>query len=75
MEYTFIGREITDDLAATWCYLEIPEVKDCRSMTIKNDILMELFDDQRNIIDITGPQNQRGYFLFHKGKFKDKVEF
>lgn len=47
----FIGREYEDD--ATWCYLEITDLPEFRSFTVRNVILTERFEDQSNLIHLT----------------------
>lgn len=74
-DYEFIGKELSEDLQAVWCYLEITGLSKVESLTITNDILMEVFDDQRNIINIDGPNKKRGFLLFQKGQSTDTVKF
>lgn len=74
-DYEFIGKEVSEDLQAVWCYLEVTNLSDIKSLTITNDLLMEVFDDQKNIMNISGPNKKRGFFLFHKGKSTDTVKF
>ena len=47
----YIGREYEDD--ATWCYLEILDIPEFRSISIGNVILMERFEDQSNLVHIS----------------------
>jgi hypothetical protein len=47
----YIGREYEDD--ATWCYLEILDIPEFRSITLGNAILMERFEDQSNLVHVT----------------------
>lgn len=74
-DYEFVGKEISEDLQAVWCYLEITGLSSVSSLTITNDILMEVFDDQKNIMNITGPNKKRGFFLFQKGQSTNSVKF
>lgn len=74
-DYEFIGKEVSEDLQAVWCYLEITEISAVKSLTITNDLLMEVFDDQKNIMNISGPNKKRGFFLFQKGQSTDTVKF
>ena len=74
-EYEFIGKEVSEDLQAVWCYLEITGIAKVESLTITNDILMEVFEDQKNIMNISGPNKKRGFFLFQKGQSTDTVKF
>lgn len=73
LDYNFIGKEISEDLAAVWCYLEIPQIHNPKKLMVSNSILMEVFDDQKNIVNIVAPNQKRGYFLFHKGNSTDSL--
>ncbi|MEM1321694.1 MAG: DUF6702 family protein [Bacteroidota bacterium] len=75
VNYGFVGKEVSEDLQAVWCYLEVTEVASLQSLSVSNDILMETFDDQKNIVAISGPNKKSGYFLFMKGKSSGTVEF
>lgn len=57
----YIGREYEDD--ATWCYLEILDIPAFRSITIDNKILMERFEDQRNLVHVTHQGRTQSLFF------------
>lgn len=61
VNYTFIGKEMSDDMIAAWCYLEIPKVKTIKSLLVKNKLLLETFKDQKNIIQVIVPGKKDGY--------------
>jgi len=61
IEYEFIGKEISKDLQAVWCYLEFTNVGPVETIELTNDILMDVFDDQRNIISLSA--NDKEEFL------------
>lgn len=46
----YIGKEKEDD--ATWCYLEVKNVAAVSSVTVKNTLLMELYESQNNIVHV-----------------------
>jgi len=46
----FLGKEV--DYEMTYCYLEIHNVVDFHSLSIRNEALLELFPEQQNIVDI-----------------------
>lgn len=75
VDYQFLGKEISDDLAAVWCYLYIPEVNSLKELSVTNKILTEVYDDQKNIVSVFGPDDQRGLLLFQKGKNTESVSF
>ena len=70
----YIGKEISEDLEAVWIYLEIPEVTAKGTLEIRNEILLDLFDDQRNITSVKLPSSKE-YFLFQKGESIEKLSF
>ena len=71
----FIGKELSEDLLGVWSYLEITEIDKIEELSIENDILMETYSDQKNVINVTGPDNKRGYFLFKKGDAEEVVTY
>ncbi|MFT5166071.1 MAG: hypothetical protein ACI8P3_001302 [Saprospiraceae bacterium] len=75
VDFEFIGKEQSEDLQAVWCYLEVTNIKFFNSIEVTNSLLMEVFEDQKNIVHIKAPDNKQGYFLFQKGQEHDKVTF
>ncbi|MCB0594398.1 MAG: hypothetical protein H6557_23245 [Lewinellaceae bacterium] len=73
--YAFIGKEVSEDLAAVWCYLEITGVSTLRILKVDNSILMDAFEDQKNLVSITGPGRKKGLLLFQKGDTVKQAEF
>ncbi|MCB0653182.1 MAG: hypothetical protein KDC85_18050 [Saprospiraceae bacterium] len=73
--FVFIGKESSEDLLGVWCYLEITEVAPLKEVRFRNDLLMEIYDDQKNVIIFKGPNNKEASFLFEKGKAEDKLAF
>lgn len=53
LEFKFLGKELSEDLIAIWVYLEAYEVKEFKKVEIQNSILTEVFEDQRNIMNVT----------------------
>ncbi len=74
LEPYFLGKEISDDLAAVWCYFEIPDIQAEGELEIKNEILLDMFNDQKNITSVK-LLSVSEYFLFHKGKSIEKIKF
>ncbi len=46
----YIGKEKEDD--ATWCYLEVKNVAAVSNISVKNTILMDLYESQNNIVHV-----------------------
>jgi hypothetical protein len=64
----FIGKEVADDLIAIWCYIEYPAASSPETCTITNDVLFEMYDDQRNIMDIRMSSTHKAFTLFEPGR-------
>lgn len=67
MPHQFIGKEISEDLTSIWCYFLIPMDYEIKKLRIRNSILLETFDDQKNITSIIGPQSKKSSFMSTKG--------
>lgn len=73
--FVFIGKESSEDLMGVWCYVEITGVDELNQITFRNDLLMEIYDDQKNIILFKGPDKKEKPFLFEKGKAQETIKF
>lgn len=72
---TYLGKEVSDDLSAVWCYLEVSDITQLGALDVRYNLLMEIFDDQKNIINIKGPEEKQAYFLFVRGKSQEHIQF
>jgi hypothetical protein len=70
----FVGKEISEDLAAVWLYLEIRKIIPSGQLEIRNEVLLDQFDDQKNVTSVKLPTSSE-YFLFQKGESTDKLSF
>ena len=61
----YVGHEIEAD--ANWLYLEMPYSEPFRGGQLKQNVLMEYFDDQVNMVNIQY-QNQKKTFVFRKNQ-------
>lgn len=73
--FKFIGKEISEDFLAAWCYLEIEGVEAFKSLKVTNKILMEIYDDQRNIVQVKGPNQRKVYFMFDSKQREETFKF
>lgn len=62
----YLGYEVQDD--AMWCYQEVSGVANLTEVTVRNTILMELFDDQTNIVHVKKGQKTRSLRLYEKNR-------
>lgn len=64
----WVGKETTEDFQAIWCYITYTGTRNPKKCTISNDILFELYDDQRSIMDIRMTSSHKAYTIFEPGK-------
>ena len=62
----YIGKEISDDLSAAWCYLEFENLSPFKSMSLKNSILNELFEDQKNIVNFKIDSKSKAFHIMDR---------
>lgn len=62
----YIGRE--PELDATWLYVEIPNAQQIKGFTFFNSIMLELFDDQTNLVNIIYPSAKKTILMNTKIK-------
>jgi hypothetical protein len=48
VNFKFIGKEYRDDI--TYCYLEIANISDVKSLQVTNQILFDVLQEQQNIV-------------------------
>ncbi len=75
VQFDFIGKEPSEDLLATWCYIEVTGVDQLDVLEVQSQILMDLYDDQVNIVNVNYPGKKQGYFLFNHDENKQSVSF
>ena len=65
----FIGKEITDDMLAVWCYVEFKK-QPGRSLKciLSNSILTDVYSDQRNIMDIHMSKTHKDYIILESSR-------
>jgi hypothetical protein len=64
-EIRYVGKEQEED--ATWIYLEIPFQGKLEGYKLRNEALMEVFDDQVNMTNLKFTSDKKT-FLFKKGQ-------
>ncbi|MCB9186673.1 MAG: hypothetical protein H6601_07995 [Flavobacteriales bacterium] len=71
-DFTYLGKEA--ELDATWCYVEVKEVKKVQSLEVENSFLLEAFDDQTNMVNLN-INGRKKSGLARKGNTRLKFEF
>lgn len=70
--FTFVGHEPEGD--AIWIYLEMPYSESMRAGILQQDVLMEMFDDQVNLVNLL-VGGQRKTYVFRKGQPTQEIAF
>jgi len=74
LENEFLGKELSKDLAAIWCYLEVPLDKELSEFDLSHDLLMEVYDDQKNVVTIKKDKKRKDDLLLDISDFEAKVQ-
>jgi len=61
VNFKFIGKEYKDDI--TYCYLEIENISEIKSLSVTNKILFDVFPDQQNIVRLKLLNKNRSFLL------------
>ena len=67
LKMNFIGKRYEDDLII--CYFEIPNVKEFKTISVSNSLLLDLFEEQKNLVHITKGSETKSKMLL-----KDNTE-
>ncbi|MFK7833092.1 MAG: DUF6702 family protein [Winogradskyella sp.] len=59
--FKFIGKEYKDDI--TYCYLEVENVSDIKSIAVTNQILFDAFAEQQNILRLKLLNKNKSFLL------------
>ncbi|WP_318344250.1 DUF6702 family protein [Flagellimonas baculiformis] len=61
--YNFLGKRYDTDVII--CYLEIPNVQlsDIKTMSVQNEVLTDLFDEQKNVVHVKWNGNKKSFVL------------
>jgi len=74
IELNWVGKEMSEDLSAVWCYLEGFGGTPSQSFQITNGVLLSQFDDQQNIVKIVMEDAQKSFFLFDNDEYTGSVD-
>lgn len=72
VNYNFVGKEMQDDVV--WVYLEVENVNALTSLGVESKLLTEIFDDQKNIVQVNNKGSIKN-MLLNKNNSVDEIEF
>ena len=63
LPYQFLGKKYDNDV--TICYLELPEAHlgERKTLAVENDLLTDIFEEQKNIVHVKLKGNKRSFVL------------
>ncbi len=61
VSFTYLGKEYEDDLII--CYLEIENITSLETIKITNQVLMDLFEEQQNIVHVKKGNKRKSLIL------------
>jgi len=67
-DLAYLGKEVSEDLLAVWCYFEVMNVSPQKNIQVENKILIETFDDQSNIVSLEYSKEKQEHYMFQKGE-------
>lgn len=75
IKYHYLGKETAGDYLGMWCYMEVVEVPYPNQITIYNDLLLNIFEDQKNIISVIGPDQKKAVMVMQRGDEINTAKF
>lgn len=69
LDWRFLGKENSDDLQAVWCFMEV-DIPDNVNfpITLENQLLFEVYEDQKNIVEFKVDGVSMDVHLLRSGK-------
>lgn len=66
VQYNFLGKRYDNDVVI--CYLEITDVdlSKIKTMSVQNEVLTDLFDEQKNVVHIKWKDNKKSFVLIRE---------
>lgn len=65
--FKYWGKEISDDLSAVWCYLEVGNLSEVASLELTYRVLFDTYRDQKNLASLVLPGQEPGMLFFQVG--------
>ena len=69
---SYVGKEAEIDVL--WCYFEVTDVPQVKELSLRNQLLLEQFEDQSNLVHIHVGGEQKS-MLLRKGSDEDTLQF
>jgi hypothetical protein len=66
--FDFVGRETSENQLAVWVYLESAEISQPKQIMVDSRYLYEVYDDQKNMIDIKLDGRKKKFLMMEESK-------
>lgn len=73
-DLAYVGKEVSEDLLAVWCYFEVPNINPKQNIEVENKILIETFSDQSNLVSLQYSKEKQEHYMFQKGNTSGALE-
>ena len=65
----YLGNEMSEDFLAVWCYIEYKaDLSNAHVCKLTNNVLLDLYGDQRNMMDIKMNKSHSAYAILSPGE-------
>lgn len=72
--FYYLGKEQSEDILGVYTYLEIEGISTFENIEISNSILMDIFDDQKNIINVKVDNKSKAFHILTKGDSSKQIK-
>lgn len=72
LELDFVGKEVSEDLIAVWCYFMIEDIE-LEQLDLDYRVMLSRFDDQKNIIAFKKNGKREGFYILDHKSSKQKL--
>lgn len=69
----YVGKEISEDLLAVWCYFQVPMETD-EDLALINQIMLTRFEDQKNIVSFKKDGKRKAFFILDKDGYIEDLK-
>lgn len=75
VQYEWVGKEASHDWQGVWVYLEVKNMQEVKNMWVESRILLELYSDHKNMLEIKHSNIKKGYLIFNHSKYAETINF
>ncbi|MGH1433857.1 MAG: DUF6702 family protein [Lewinella sp.] len=74
LQWEWLGKETSDDLTAFWIYLYIPDARPDQPLRVQNKILLDMYSDQQNMVQVRGAKGILKNYLFYQDYWEEEIK-